>query len=161
MSTVDDRLFSYLVTRLDGYNNIGTLDAEITRDDWPFDMRSMVPRVEYNPWRARDDDVRIGGFGLTVYIERGDAYGTGNTPQNEGKLEQLETDVVARVTNVRPTGVTGFGVSTIGYEGRRRPTISNEDIVSRRLDFTLTAIPGGFGPACRDGRRSVVSGYYG
>lgn len=141
--SIDDRLFAYLRGRLEGHGAIASAGARVVRDDWPDEMRDVGIRVEYNSFRYREGRGLSGQFGLTVWYPRRDAHGPGDNPQTNVKIEALEDAVIDRLAGQRPTGMTGYAVSTIQRDGLRRRTVDLADWVTRRIDYTLSVIPGG------------------
>lgn len=148
----DDQLFAWIKSTLESVSAITNLvpaTEAVTRDDWPENMRLHVPRVEYNPLRygiEENGDLYAGQFGITVHADRSIWYGTGDTPENEGGLWTLEAAVIGALSNVTPTGITGYTVSPIEWTARRRPTETPDDFVGRRLNFGINLYPGSSTP---------------
>jgi hypothetical protein len=147
-SNADDQLFAWIKARLEAISNITDIipasDA-IVRDDWPVNMRPSPPRIEYNPLRfgiSEKGDIYQGQFGITVIADRSIWFGSGSTPENEGDLWTLESEVIASLSNAAPSGITGYTVSPIQWTARRRPTETPDDLVGRRLNFGVTMYPG-------------------
>jgi hypothetical protein len=151
-SPADDRLFAWVLSTLGGVSNITDVTGTkgILRDDWPASsLDRRLPRVEYNPFRfsLEEDGTRMPGqFGVTVLADRSaGAYGSGDNLENEGDLWTLEFEVLNALANVRPS-TSDFKWSLIECTARRRPTLSNEQVVTRRLNFGVTAYPGSVVP---------------
>lgn len=147
-SNADDQLFAWVKARLEAIGNITAIipssDA-VVRDDWPENLRPSPPRIEYNPLRfglSEKGDVYQGQFGITIIADRSDWFGTGSTPEAEGDLWTLESEVIASLSNAAPTGITNYTVSPIQWTARRRPTETPDDVVGRRLNFGVTMYPG-------------------
>lgn len=147
-SNADDQLFAWVLTTLEAVSNItditSGLNSGICRDDWAQSDKPPLPRVEYNPFRfaiSEDNGVYTGQFGITILCDRDRAYGTGNTPEAEYDLWTLESEVIGAIANQQPS-LTGYGASKIGLSARRRPTLTPDDVVGRRLNFDIVLYPG-------------------
>lgn len=151
-SNADDQLFAWVKSTLEGVANITNIITQteaVVRDDWPVSMRGSLPRIEYNPFRFSLEEkatVYRGQFGITILYDRSNWYGSGDNPENEGGLWTLEAEVISALSNVTPTGITGYTVGPIGWTARRRPTETPDDVVGRRLNFGVVMYPGSSTP---------------
>lgn len=154
MSNADDLLFEDLALLIGGVTNITTITQHgLVRDDWAASNKAEVPRVEYNPYRYDVTDgasVYRGSFGITIVADRANnkSFGGGDL-RGEGDLWTLEAEVIGALSNYVPT-LAGFGASPVQWSSRQRPTLSDDDIVTRRLNFLLRLYPGGTVPLSGD-----------
>jgi len=142
--SVDPLLFAWVKARLDdsSVTDIIMVDTSIVRDDFAHSLLDVLPRVEYNPYRTRQETLsgtvtkEDGEFGITVVTNRNDGFGDGDTPEASGDLHNLMDAVLVRLTGQTPT-LTGYVTGRLKYRGARRTTLSDPNIVSKRLDFSI------------------------
>lgn len=130
--SVDQLLYEWLETRFDADGTLSGLDVETVRDDWPEGKKQGYPRIEYNADRGPGDPSALREFGLTVKCNRDRAFG-GNDMSNAGPLSQIMDAVVTSIANQRPT-LSGVQASAITVSFSRRTTLSDQEIVSDRID---------------------------
>jgi hypothetical protein len=150
----DDQLFAWLKTRLDAVGAITAIVGSnngLNRDDWADSDKTRIPRVEYNPFRfgvSENGDILSGQFGITVVCDRaaGTTFGSGGSRVNEGDIWTLESSVIASLANAVPSLGSDYTASPIQWSARRRPTLTPDEFVGRRLNFGVTLYPGTTAP---------------
>lgn len=160
-NSADDQLFDWVKTRLDAISEITDITGGdgIVRDDWSRDNIINTPRLEYNPYRfsiTEGGDLYSGQFGITIVADRSDnaSFG-GGTLINEGNLWTLEAEVIASLSNTIPS-LDFYKSTSIEWTARRRPTLTPEAIIGRRLNFSVNLNTTGFIPLSGNG--ATISG---
>jgi hypothetical protein len=148
-SSPDDQLYAWLRTALNVTAITNITKNPLVRDDHAKSSKKAPPRLEYNPFRYDPVDAGSqyrGGFGITLHHTRSSnrTYG-GSGLVAEGDIWTVEATVLATLANTVPV-LSGFGVSPIEFSSRPRPTVGDEDVVTRRLGFLLNIYPGGTAP---------------